>query len=143
MGDPENEVTREIRRVLRKAGIFHFKHWGGLYSKTGVSDLIGVKKVKVADLVEKGVEEIGVFVAIEVKGPKGKVTKEQSQFLNNVSDRCKGIGMVAWSADEVIKELNLEEFIHPLFMEGGQNGRNPIEAAQAAKAVGPDHSRDE
>ena len=60
---------------------------------TGGSDIIGIQK------------KTGRFIAIEVKAPRGKLTKEQEQFLNAVRN-AGGIAGVARSAKEAIELLN-------------------------------------
>lgn len=55
-----------------------------------------------SDLI--GWSENGHFVAVEVKGPKGKLTKEQSNFIDEVN-KAGGIGIVAYSVEDVINEL--------------------------------------
>lgn len=123
--EKEADITRAIRDLLNICGIFHFKHWGGPMSTKGISDIIGCKKTKVADLVKAGIEEIGVSVAIEIKAP-GKIPsgpietwnkheQEQNRFLMNIRDSC-GIGFFADSIEDVIRELKLENVINgPLF----------------------------
>ena len=72
----------------------------------GSSDLIGWKTVTITpDMVGK---EVAVFVAVEVKKPKGKnETKEQDTFLKMVS-KSGGIAGVARSNEDA---LNLIESI--------------------------------
>jgi Holliday junction resolvase-like predicted endonuclease len=59
---------------------------------------------------EKGVSDLiclspqGTLVAIEVKTKAGKPTADQLSFLERVR-KNKGIGMLAHSLDEVMKEL--------------------------------------
>jgi len=56
----------------------------------GSSDLIGIFK--------------GRFLAIEVKTPKGRVSKEQKKFIDAVNG-AGGIGFVARSPEDVKKHL--------------------------------------
>ena len=72
--------------------------------KPGVADLIGVKTVRVDDLVKRGVDEVGVFMAIEVKAPGGRLSAHQQAFLDNIK-RAGGIAFKAESIDEVIDGL--------------------------------------
>ena len=48
----EKEITASIRALLKVFGIFHWKVWQGLGSEKGVSDIVGIKTVKVEDLVK-------------------------------------------------------------------------------------------
>jgi len=57
------------------------------FGKVGSADIIGVLR--------------GRFVAIEVKGRKGKVSDEQRDFITNI-DRCGGYAIIARSLDDVI-----------------------------------------
>jgi hypothetical protein len=46
----------------------------------------------------------GQFIAIECKDGRGKPTPEQVEFLERVRS-AGGIGLVAWSLDDVIMEI--------------------------------------
>jgi hypothetical protein len=81
----------------------------------GISDILGIKKAKVADLVAAGVKEVGIFVAIEIKtGPLDTPTDSQEGFIENVNANG-GIGFVTWDPTEVVKKLGLFGKIYPLF----------------------------
>lgn len=75
---------RYIRSVIRCGDEF----------ETGVSDLIGCTKY-------------GRFIAIEVKRPGEKPTKEQTHFLNRIRDNG-GIAILAYSVEEVRGRLEAE-----------------------------------
>lgn len=123
MGKQENDVTGRIRRLLKSARVWHFKHWGGPRSPKGIADIIGIRRVRVDDLVKAGVDEVGIFIAIEIKVPGhawSKPTKEQQAFIDNVNQN-KGIGFVAHTTGEVIDKLSLRKRIHPLFSEEAIN----------------------
>ena len=112
MGLPESEITKQIRDVLKAAGIWHYKHYsGGAYQpRRGISDIIGCYE--------------GRFLAIEAKregwtkpeiGTKAyKHYLEQRQFLEEVVD-AGGIGFFASSPETVIKKLDLKCQLYPLF----------------------------
>ena len=85
-------------------GIFNWKVWQGLGSTKGVADIIGLKRVKVSDLVAAGIDEVGVGMAIEVKTQKGKLSEYQLKFLENWSWHG-GIAIVARSVDDVEQGL--------------------------------------
>jgi hypothetical protein len=57
----EAEVTKAILNELKSTGVFTWKYWSGAFSKKGVSDILGV-------LPDRR------FLAIEFKGPDGRVT---------------------------------------------------------------------
>lgn len=91
---PEGQLTASVKALLRTAGIFHFKHWGGPMGHPGVSDILGCYQ--------------GRMIAIELKSPTGKATPDQIRFIQNVND-AGGIGFVAKSIDEVINGLGLND----------------------------------
>lgn len=91
---PEGQLTKSVKALLRAAGIFHYKHWGGPMGYPGVADIIGCYK--------------GRMIAIELKAPNGKATPDQERFLQNVND-AGGIGFIAKSLDEVIDGLGLND----------------------------------
>lgn len=88
----EKEITNQIRSLLRQFGIFHWKAWQGLGSTPGVPDILGVYK--------------GLFLGIEVKTLRGKLSPHQENFIAKIKDEG-GIAFVARSVDDVIRELDL------------------------------------
>lgn len=63
----------------------------------GSSDLIGWRTVTVTpDMVGT---ELAVFVALEVKTPRGRVTPEQATFVQAVTD-AGGIGRIVRSVED-------------------------------------------
>jgi len=91
---PEGQLTQSVKALLRTAGIFHFKHWGGPMGYPGVADILGCYK--------------GRMLAIELKSPTGKATPDQERFLQNVKD-AGGLAFVARSLDDVIEGLGLQD----------------------------------
>jgi len=91
---PEHMLTVSVRQLLRAAGIFAWKNWGGPMGYPGVADIIGCYK--------------GRMIAIELKSPTGKATPEQVRFIQNVND-AGGIAFVAKTLDEVIEGLGLQD----------------------------------
>lgn len=68
----------------------------------GGSDLIGIKTITVTpDMVGK---KIGVFTAIEVKTPSGKVSEQQQRFLSMVGV-LGGLSGIARSVDDASEIL--------------------------------------
>ena len=63
----------------------------------GGSDLIGYRRVTVTP--EMAGQELAVFVAVEVKTPKGRVKAEQQQFVDHIRG-AGGIAGIARSVDE-------------------------------------------
>lgn len=104
----EAEITKAIRFILDLIGIYHWKQWQGpMSTPKGVADILGITKVKVADLVAQGTEEVGIFTAIEVKTKTGKLSAHQEKFLNEVKANG-GITLVARSADDVIEKYGVQ-----------------------------------
>ena len=112
----EKEITASIRTLLKAFGIFHWKVWQGLGSEKGVSDIIGMKTVKVEDLVKAGVKKVGIFTAIEAKRGDAvdcpyrcnhKICGEQAAFLDAVLIKG-GIAIVARSVEDVFEGLGIE-----------------------------------
>lgn len=101
MGQRETEITRAIRHCLDVLGIEHWKNFGGPLSKKGVADILGIMP-KTFD------GQAGKFLAIEVKTPRGRLSKQQADFLNMIA-RNDGIAMVATSVDDVIDKLNVRD----------------------------------
>ena len=87
----EKEITREIMYVLREYGAFVWKNWSGPMGRKGISDILGVLPT-------------GQMIAVEVKRPGGRPTKEQIIFIEDIR-RCGGLAFVAASVDIVITRL--------------------------------------
>lgn len=69
----------------------------------GSSDIIGWKSVEVSrDMVG---QRLAVFVAVEVKGERGRLTEHQLRFIDTVR-QFGGIAGVATSPEEALKLLN-------------------------------------
>jgi penicillin-binding protein-related factor A (putative recombinase) len=103
---PEDEIKRTIMSWLWAKGIFSHEVYNGgtfnqkrgcylaprsLYRMKGVADIMGVLKG-------------GRHLAIEVKTKTGRVSPEQKAYLEAVNENG-GIGFVARSVDDVIREL--------------------------------------
>lgn len=110
----EKDVEKEIKGALRKAGIFHWKHWGGGYNPAGIPDLLGIYMVKVDDLVKEGIEEVGLFLGIEVKRPGKGPDENQERWIKDINDN-HAIGFWTDNVHLVIRRLGLIERAHPLF----------------------------
>ena len=91
---PEGQLTFAVKQLLKAAGIFHWKNWGGPMGYPGIADILGCYK--------------GRMIAIELKAPKGQATPDQERFIKNVNDNG-GIAFVAKSLDEVIEGLSLQD----------------------------------
>ena len=101
----EKQIKKQIRDVLRACHIFHWNAWAGPFSEKGIADLVGIYQ--------------GIPLAIEVKGPKGQLRVEQKAWLKQFRKEG-GIAFVAYSPEDVIKELRLNVKLAPLFAETGK-----------------------
>jgi hypothetical protein len=70
----------------------------------GSSDLIGFQSVTVTP--EMVGQKVAIFTAIEVKTETGKVSEQQTKFLNMVA-RFGGIGAVVRSVDDAVDLLKI------------------------------------
>lgn len=108
----EKIITANIKRFLKFIGFFHWKVWQGLGSAKGVSDIIGIKTYTIDELIKMEMSKshadvkralntkVGVFVAIEVKTAKGKLSDHQRNFLKSVQD-AGGIAIMARKVEDV------------------------------------------
>jgi hypothetical protein len=72
----------------------------------GSSDLIGWRSFTITK--EMVGRKIAQFVGIEVKGPRGKVTKEQKNF-SRIIERFGGVGIITNNVEDAEKKIkNLE-----------------------------------
>ena len=102
------DILKAVKDVLAAFNIYHWKHFSGPLGKPGVSDVLGIRKVKVSDLVNAGIEEVGIFIAIEVKAGDDTLSVDQEGFGFNVQD-AGGIFIEARKVDDIIKPLGLED----------------------------------
>ena len=86
MGMKESDITKQILDTLKGCGVWAWKHWSGPMSHVGIADILGIYQ--------------GRFLAIEVKGPRGKVSDAQSRFLRNIEEHG-GIAFVARSVEDL------------------------------------------
>jgi hypothetical protein len=92
-------LMREIQVALSKAGHRVFRNNIGVcVTSTGDYLKYGVCNPGGADLI--GWTKDGRFLAVEVKGPKGKLTADQTNFLNAVNE-FGGVGICAHSLTDI------------------------------------------
>lgn len=106
-GLTEQQITQQIRQVLKICRVWHWKSWQGPMSfPRGISDILGCYQ--------------GRLLAIEVKKPGGRVSPDQMRFIERVNQEG-GIGFMAYSVDDVVMRLGLQVKLTPLFaQEGGK-----------------------
>ena len=128
---PERELRNAILTLLRAHGIACWPTGVGAFPASyngkqrfvrvgtvGMSDIIGVvgrtiqgpSTCNTVGCVTHAEPYIpaGRFLAVEVKQPGGKVSLQQTAFLQTVV-RAGGIGFVAHSCEEVIEKLGLTD----------------------------------
>lgn len=93
---PEKQVENEIKRYLDDIGAYHIKTLGGSVP-AGTPDILACVN--------------GVFVAIEVKKPKGGVVSALQKSKLKKIRKAGGVSMVANSLDEVMDVLRMEDLI--------------------------------
>ena len=92
--------TIHIRVFRNNVGVARFPNWSvvkyGL--ATGSADLIGWRTVTITpDMVGK---TVAVFLSVECKAPKGRLTDRQTAWMEAVN-RAGGIGIVARSVQDI------------------------------------------
>jgi len=103
----EKDFRKASAKYLKdRDDIFAFKVHGNGWGVSGISDVIGVKKTPVIDLVTKGIKEIGVFVAIEEKAINGKPSAKQLSFIEKV-ENMNGLAGVAYCIKDIEKILDV------------------------------------
>lgn len=103
-GSPVYKVHR-VETVTLHPGDVVVRHARPLHAGLceGSSDAVGWQSIEITpDLIGK---RIAVFVALEAKALRGRLSEEQSHFLAAVRD-AGGIGICARSTDEALKELS-------------------------------------
>jgi hypothetical protein len=116
---PEGRVKQSILRYLERRGYFAWNNPSGAvriardrwvsFGKKGSSDIIGV----LPD---------GRFLAVEVKAPRGRLSLEQSAFLEKIRG-MGGVAVVAHSykeLDEALREAGYVSEGMELFLQGGK-----------------------
>ncbi len=114
----ESDVKKQIKDCLYSVGALPVSIWQGLMSKKGTSDILVCYE--------------GKFIAIEVKRPgwmpPGRASKsyqhyyQQKDFLDQVNN-AGGLGFFATCIEDVIKKMNLQVKLYPLFHQKGGVGR--------------------
>jgi hypothetical protein len=92
---PEAMLTKSVRQLLKAAGIFHYKNFGGLGSPPGLPDITGCLKD-------------GRAFWIELKAPRGVVSPAQQDFIDRIN-QAGGCAFIARSIDDVIEGLGLQD----------------------------------
>jgi hypothetical protein len=109
VGPTEKQIENSVLSYLKMRGIFVFKN-----QSVGVFDPVRkvFRKPQSKHQIKGASDILGVlpggrFLAIEVKAPKGRPTKEQMMFLDAVN-RNGGLGFIARSIEDVEEVLAKE-----------------------------------
>lgn len=101
----ESETQKAILDYLALKKIFAWRNNTGaqiIRNADGSTRFLRFGKKGSADIL--GIMPDGKFLAIEVKGKKGVVSLDQTNFLVEIK-RNNGVAMVAYSLDDVMKVI--------------------------------------
>lgn len=114
--NPETAIQNRIRLALSEAGCLIFRNevgtfWAGrvLHRAADQVTLGGARPIPCglcvgsSDLI--GLSPDGRFLAVEVKTAKGRPTKEQTNFIEQVK-RAGGIAGIARSPEQALEIIN-------------------------------------
>lgn len=117
----EKQLQEQILALLHSCGVWCFlTHKVGAYQHKpihkGISDIVGIFKQEQYQgcrycPIDEEPPPMGIFLAIEVKKPGGKVTMAQQEFIDTVNHHG-GIGFAAESCEDVIGRLGLPASVH-------------------------------
>jgi hypothetical protein len=98
----EREVLKAVLEFLQWKGIFCWRQNQGAIPlpQGGFRRFVGLKGV--SDIL--GIVGSGRFLAIEVKGPKGRLRPDQEEFLSRVAS-LGGVAIVCSSVEELERDL--------------------------------------
>lgn len=111
MAKQETDIQNRIRLALSSLGVINFRNHTGVVKDEhgrvhrfglckGSSDLIGYTPVEITqDMVG---QTVAIFTSCEVKTARGRVSKEQQNFIDQVYI-AGGISGVARSPDQAVK----------------------------------------
>lgn len=103
MAKEETEIQTQILNFLESIGYIVMKYNNGAHKvKGGIRGRRSKKSIGVSDIL--ACSPSGIFCAIEVKKPGGKLSLEQIDFLGNVKKR-NGVAIAAFSLEDVIQCL--------------------------------------
>lgn len=102
----ERDIQKAIMDYLRLKGCLVFKHRNvGIYKQnTGKYIPLSFGEKGISDII--GLTPTGKFLAIEVKMPKKKPSKEQLDFIDKVNEKG-GLAFWADNLDSVMGRINI------------------------------------
>src|SRR5258708_20901710 len=99
----ESEIQKQIIDLLKLKRYVVFKHRNvGIMKPNGSYIPVAFGEKGISDIIACSPQ--GIFTAIEVKKPGGKVSLEQKEFIESIK-RSKGVAFVAYSLDDVLSML--------------------------------------
>ena len=107
MASEENKIQKEILQTVQKMGLAFI--WRNNQIPVKGRRFVGLKGVP--DLI--GILPCGTFIGIEVKTPKGKLTRCQEQFRDDCM-KNNGLYIVARSVNDVLEKLVMRKEIFSL-----------------------------
>ena len=99
---PEGAVVKAILDYLAVRRIYAWRNQTGATRIDDGKRFIRFGHVGSSDIL--GILDDGRFLAIEVKGPKGRASMAQLVFLAEIAKRG-GLAFVAWGVEDVEREL--------------------------------------
>lgn len=109
----EETVERDVKNGLKETGcveLARIRHGNErIPHDAGISDLLGVMTVNVEDLVKAGIKQVGIAMAIEIKGSNDDPTGDQIQFIHRwvQAGALAGIARCFADVDRIIREYGL------------------------------------
>ncbi|HEY5177286.1 MAG TPA: VRR-NUC domain-containing protein [Terriglobales bacterium] len=101
--ETEAQIQKHIPDYLKLKRVVCLKHRNvGIMKPNGSYIPLAFGEKGISDII--GCLPDGGFLAIEVKKPRGRPTPEQKEFIASVL-RNKGIGIIAYSLDDVLNAL--------------------------------------
>jgi hypothetical protein len=119
--EKEADVLRQCLDYLRIRNVFCFrvnntgifdparKRFRSFHGMRGCADILGILPMKALPVSDESCPTFGLFLAIEVKGPKGKLSPDQEWFLEEVR-RQGGVAIVARSLRDLEDALKQEGY---------------------------------
>ena len=96
MSQNETKIQRQVQDYLKSLGAYCFKVHGSIYMRAGIPDIICCLN--------------GLFIGIETKDGDNTPSELQKAHGRQIK-KAKGIFMVAYSVDDVKKELERRNLI--------------------------------
>ncbi len=107
----ERDIVRGVKKLIKDRGGWFVRMMAGVGQRKGIPDIIACYK--------------GLFLGIECKTPRGRVTDHQEGELRAIR-LANGLGIIARSVRDVEDLLDFIDYIRELYMSGGEREDDPI-----------------